>query len=106
MIKEFIIKAILRVKDNNELDNLLYSYGINLIEYNEKRGLSSMVEESLALLLCNESDKQFEDMLDTIQWWIYERVDKIITVNDEKIDVTKAENFVDFLFKHYVDNIT
>lgn len=42
-----------------------------------------------------------EEGMDIINWWLYENVDKIITINGEDIDVTKVEDLYDFLNKYY-----
>ena len=39
--------------------------------------------------------------MDIINWWLYESVDKIITIDGENIDVTKVEDLYDFLNKYY-----
>ena len=39
--------------------------------------------------------------MDIINWWLYENVDKIITIDGEDIDVTKVEDLYDFLNKYY-----
>lgn len=42
-----------------------------------------------------------EEGMDIINWWLYENVDKIITIDGEDIDVTKVEDLYDFLNKYY-----
>lgn len=42
-----------------------------------------------------------EEGMDIINWWLYESVDKIITIDGEDIDVTKVEDLYDFLNKYY-----
>ena len=42
-----------------------------------------------------------EEGMDIINWWLYENVDKIITIDGENIDVTKVEDLYDFLNKYY-----
>lgn len=42
-----------------------------------------------------------EEGMDVINWWLYENVDKIITIDGENIDVTKVEDLYDFLNKYY-----
>lgn len=42
-----------------------------------------------------------DEGMDVINWWLYESVDKIITIDGENIDVTKVEDLYDFLNKYY-----
>ena len=46
--------------------------------------------------------KNFEKALNDVQWWLYEKVDKIITLGDKsKVDVNTPEAFIDWLERWY-----
>ena len=102
MKKEYIKKTLLRIKGlQDESSKLLTEFGIDLIEYNE--GLISCLEESIVVLLAKD-EKQFELIMDDIQWWLYEGVDKVITVNGVRHDVNNIDDYVTWLLDWYSDS--
>ena len=43
-----------------------------------------------------------EECTDLIYWWLYDKVDKVITLkNGSKLDVSNIENFYEYLFNNY-----
>ena len=96
MKKEYVKKSLLRIKEYGDKTDALGKIGVNLIDYNE--GLINMVEESIAIVV---SEDKFDLVLEDIQWWLYESVNKIITYGDKKVDVNNIDNYVDWLFEHY-----
>jgi hypothetical protein len=49
-----------------------------------------------------ENENDFEKALNDVQWWLYDNVDKILTLKDNtKVDVNTPEAFIDWLNKWY-----
>lgn len=61
----------------------------------------SMLESNLTNLVSAifNDTKRGEDGNTWVEWWLYERVEKIIIVDGEPIDVTESINFFEFLLK-------
>lgn len=99
MKKDFAIKALQRIKQLQATQRELKKHGIELLEHDEKS--IDLLEECVALLF-TKSEKDYESALADVQWWLYEKVDKIITLGDKtKIDVNSAEAFIDWLEKWF-----
>jgi len=48
------------------------------------------------------NEYHLDNALELVQWWLYEKVEKIITLgNNRELDVTTPEDFVDFLESHF-----
>jgi hypothetical protein len=98
MKKEFAVRALKRIKEINETYDKLKVLGIDLLDY--ENGIN-LLEESIALMFI-ENENDFERALNDVQWWLYENVDKIITLKDNtKVDVNKPEDFIDWINKWY-----
>jgi hypothetical protein len=96
--QQFAIKALERIKAIQDNYRKLRKLGVDLMEYEDGVGL---LEEAVALLLC-EDEKYFDNALNTVQWWLYEDVEKVITLKDQtKVDVTSAPAFVSWLDEWY-----
>ena len=98
MKKEFAVKTLNRIKHIQLNYRALKNLGVDLIEYEDGVNL---LEESIAMLFTlNETD--CEKALGDVQWWLYETVDKIITLGDKtKLDVNTPEAFIDWLENWY-----
>jgi hypothetical protein len=95
---EFAIKALERIKAIQENYRKLRKLGVDLMEYEDGVNL---LEEAVALVLC-EDEKHLDSALDMVQWWLYEDVEKVITLKDKtKVDVTSAAAFVSWLDEWY-----
>ena len=93
MKKEFAIRALKRIKKIQKTYHKLKSLGVDLIDY--ENGVN-LLEESIALLFVKD-EKSYEKAIDDIQWWLYENVDKIITLDDKsQVDVNTPEAFIDW----------
>lgn len=98
MKKEFAIRTLKRIKEIQATYHKLKALGVDLIDY--ENGVN-LLEESVALLFVKD-EKNFEKALNDIQWWLYENVDKIITLGDKsKVDVNTPEAFIDWLERWY-----
>ena len=90
-MKEFIIKALKAIQEEDEKLNSLYDMGVELIDFNSECETQLMV--ALAKLIGKDEDRT----LDWIYWWLYEDVDKIIYDNGGGMNVTDINDFVEFL---------
>jgi hypothetical protein len=100
MKKEFAIRALNRIKEMDAKLNNLSLLGIDLEDL--IGNYTNLAEEAIALLFTvNDTDKVFEKCLDDVLWWLYDKTDKIITINGIQNDLNKVENFVDYLDNHY-----
>ena len=98
MKKEFAVRTLKRIKEIQQTHHKLKALGIDLIDY--ENGIN-LLEESIALMFTKD-ENDFEKALDDVQWWLYENVDKIITLKDKtKVDVNTPEAFIDWLEKWY-----
>jgi hypothetical protein len=98
MKKQFAIKTLKRIKEIHETYFKLKELGVDLTEY--ESGVN-LLEESIALLLTN-NEASFEKALNDVQWWLYEKVDKVITLEDgTKVDVNSPEAFVEWVEDWY-----
>lgn len=99
-IKDYCIKTLNRIKARHEKIMQIYKLGIDLIEFDE--GLTNLLEEGCAMMLSND-EQTYEWALSNIQWWLWEDVEKIIYYPGEQIevDVTKAEDFVQWMIDNY-----
>ena len=98
MKKEFAIRTLKTIKEIQETYHKLKSLGVDLIDY--EKGVN-LLEESIALLFTKD-EKNFEKALNDVQWWLYENVDKIITLGDKSnVDVNTPEAFIDWLDRWY-----
>jgi len=98
MKKEFAIKTLKKIKEIQETYHKLKVLGVDLIDY--ENGVN-LLEESVALLFVKD-EKNFEKALNDVQWWLYENVDKIITLGDKsKVDVNTPEAFIDWFERWY-----
>ena len=98
MKKQFAVKALKRIIQIQKRHRIAKRLGIDLIELDN--GVE-LLEESIATLF-TKKDKDFELALNDVQWWLYENVDKIITLQDKtKLDVTTPESFIDWLEDWY-----
>ena len=103
MKKEYAIKVLEALKERSSKIHTLYSFGVNLIDFDEE--VTQKMEESIAVLFCNDIEDNYKHILSDVGWWLYENVDKIITLKDgQKVDVNKVDDFVDWLSVHYADS--
>lgn len=98
MKKHFAIRTLNRIKEMQEIKIKLKDLGIDLINYEDGVNL---LEESVALLFTHD-ELQFERALTDVQWWLYERAEKILHHSDgKKQDLTDVEDFVNWLEDWY-----
>lgn len=95
--KDYAVKVLKRIKKIQENYHKLKELGVDLIDYEDGVNL---LEESIAVLF-SKDDKTFENILNDVQWWLYEGVEKKITYNDRVILVTEPEDFIDWIQEHY-----
>jgi hypothetical protein len=73
------------MKEEHEKRNVLYEHGVDLTNYNDMyyNCLINVLIYNLGI-----------DMKDSIEWWLYEDVDKIITIDGVEHDVSNPVNFL------------
>lgn len=98
MKKEFAVRTLNRIKEIQKTYHTLKNFGVDLIGY--ENGVN-LLEESIALLF-SKDEKNFEKVINDVQWWLYENVDKTITLGDNtKVNVNTPEAFINWLDKWY-----
>jgi hypothetical protein len=98
MKKEYAVKTLNRIKEIQNNYHHLKKLGVDLIDY--ENGVN-LLEESIAIMY-STNETEFENVLKDVQWWLYERVNKVITLADKtKVNVSKVEDFVNWLEKWY-----
>jgi hypothetical protein len=60
----------------------------------------SLLEEAIPNLYAT-NEKEYEEILGWVQWWLYEDVEKIITINGNAEDFTNVSDFIDYIEKYY-----
>lgn len=93
MKKEEFIKIINTITKIDDIITKLYDIGVDIVN----SPLCDYVRIADTLWTYVYGDEG----MDVINWWLYESVDKIITIDGENIDVTKVEDLYDFLNKYY-----
>ena len=96
--QKFMIEALNKLKDYHARIHELFKLGMDLSEL--KPDIITELEKALAWLVTTKPIEQ-KLALDDIQWWLYEKVNKVITVKEKKYNVNKVEDFVKWLFKFY-----
>jgi hypothetical protein len=73
------------MKEEHEKRNVLYEHGVDLTNYNDMyyNCLINVLIYNLGI-----------DMKDPIEWWLYEDVDKTITIDGVEHDVSNPVNFL------------
>lgn len=101
-------EAIDAINVYDELVDQTNSLGINLLECKTMNDLETTLVMMLADSFCcknEENENNSEEIADLIYWWLYEDVEKtIIKENKEKIDVTDASKFYEYLCSLSLEN--
>ena len=86
-MKELCIDVLKRLKDEVAKRDLIYEHGVDLINY-----------ENTYTACCLELLSEVSNIpIDDIDWWLYEDVDKIYYLNDDKeISVDTAEELYNY----------
>lgn len=92
MNKESFIKTINKYKQFIDTVDKLNDLGVNLYEGAIADSIDAIFDAWLTEFL-NKED------VDTIYWWLFEDVDKIIYDEDKEINVEKIEDLYDYLCK-------
>lgn len=96
MKKNYSVKTLKRIKEIQGNYRKLKALGVDLIDY--ENGVSLLVE-SIVIMCVGEKD--FESALNDVQWWLYEKVEKVIIVKRKKYNVENPEAFIDWLINFY-----
>lgn len=95
--KDFAVNALKRILEIQETHQKLRALGVDLIEY--ENGVN-LLEEAVSILIC-EKEGALDDALEMVQWWLYNDVEKVITINGSSVDVETPEAFVDWALGWY-----
>lgn len=90
-LKEAVIKALNGIKAESDKRDVFYSHGIDLINY--ENGYQTELLNLLKVIM--------NDKYETISWWLFEDVEKIIYFkNGKQRDLTKVEDLVKYLIEN------
>ena len=111
MKKEFAIKALKSIKELTEVREKLLELGVDI---SGLRTSDDMLNEAIAMFLLpeNGNEKTLEAIIEDITWWLYENVDKVITVSnpnnseeaEKEYTVETAEQFIEWACDWYENN--
>jgi hypothetical protein len=94
---EFAIECLQKMQEENEKRKDIYKYGVDLANYENK--YFEVAIDLLSAVFLNFSKNDFHNekyIKDCIEWWLFEDVEKILILDNEKeVDVTKARDFVE-----------
>lgn len=97
--KQFAIKTLNFLKLEIIKRKTFSNNGIEVTEFIEN--YINKLEESVVMLFAKD-DKQFELILNDVQWWLYEDVKKVIYYNNKKeVKVDTIEKFINWIIKNY-----
>lgn len=100
-VKERLINALEKLKKEVETRKDVYKYGIDLANYENQYSVVALDLLVYDLfLMCKLSVYTEKEIKDMVEWWLYERIEKIITVKKKKYNVEQAKDFINFLLKH------
>lgn len=100
--KEYCAKALANIKAHNEHKHQIYKLGVDLNELGDT--LTTTIEEGIALLL-STGEQNNKHAFDLISWWLYERVPKVIWLDERTVErnVEDVNDLLDFIIEHYND---
>ena len=96
--KQFAIKTLNFLKLEIEKRKTFSKNGIEITEFIEN--YINKLEESVVMLFAKD-EKQFEQILNDVQWWLYEDVKKVIYYDKKEVKVDTLEKFINWIIKHY-----
>lgn len=95
---DFAIRALNKIKEIEERYYKLKDLGVDLIDF--ETGIN-IIEEAVTIMFSKDK-KEFKLVLDNVQWWLYEDVDKIVYYKNGKTkDLNSIENFINYLDSEY-----
>jgi hypothetical protein len=98
MKKEFIIEVLTKIKELNHKVHLLYKLGVNIIDLDLA---IATLEKTIPTILLDEKNDSYENIGELVGWWLYENVEKVITVDGEGVNVESIEDFANYLIVNY-----
>lgn len=88
---KFVEKAILKIQAMNEKSTTLYNLGVDIMEVD--MGIDLVVDSFEYIF--NKS------ICETISWWLWEDVEKNISVNDKEYNVETLPELLKFIHDDY-----
>jgi len=99
-MKEKIIEWLKILKKEVDKRNVIYEYGVDLINYENAYSQAAIEMIVYSLFLMNKTTEKSEAQIkDEVGWWLYEDVEKKYWVKKKEYNVEKAEDFVKFILK-------
>lgn len=98
MKKQFAIKVLQRIQELDAKSQELNKLGIDLTEFNDRS--IDLMTEAVALQFAN-NDRHLEQCFSDIFWWLYDTSPKVVHLGDISTDISKVEDFVDWLEDWY-----
>lgn len=84
---------------NKELDIWEKLIGCDIFEAKIFRQASNVSNDLVTLL-----GKNNDELIDLINWWLYEDVDKVLWLNGREISVRTIDEFCKYINENYYDN--
>lgn len=105
MKRDYIIKALQRLQDNQKLNEAISVLGIDLTSYNDKTGLSDLLEESIATMIADahlklfgeHGDIVFDNVISDVQVFLEGVPMPMVCIHS----TPTVDQFVNWLFEHY-----
>ena len=95
-----VINSLKLVKEMYAKNRNLKELGIEMEEYMEP--LMNVIEERIALSYVH-NDRDYEEALKMVHWWLEDEGTKtIVPIDGDRLDVSSAESFVQWLLQNYV----
>ena len=84
---------------NKELDKWVDILGYNVFE-SKLCTEAFNISDSLVRLISDNN----EEVIDLINWWLYEDVEKVLRYKDKEISVRTIDELYDYINENYYDN--
>ena len=98
MKADIAAKALERLKTQLATASQLEKLGVNTTDYDTP--YICMIEELICALFAKD-DKEFDKVLEAVQWWLEGGGIKSLIMGKKKKDVTNASDFVKYLTTNY-----
>jgi hypothetical protein len=97
--KEFIKLTLEQVKEMTEKSLQLSKLGVDIIDLDTG---ADLLVKSIPFMFFEDENEVYEYIVDLIFWWLYEDVDKKVTLEDGNVvNVENVDDFIKFLYGHY-----
>ncbi len=91
-IKNLLIKSLNDLKKEINKRDYLYKHGVDLTNY--ENGYREVALNLVAQMFKHYTGS-IGDVRGDIEWWLYEKVDKVYFINKKKVSVKTAKQFIE-----------